>query len=105
MPNLIIKLNENPTPNDCPLCGNQTNPNIGAELFLADTERIVCFDCAERDAPVLACLITFADLSRGFQMKDKPLLGDFLRFAQLSKALDTAERMFGAKWTKMQTFR
>jgi hypothetical protein len=101
----IIKLNENPTPNDCPLCGNQTNPNIGAELFLADTERIVCFDCAERDAPVLACLITFADLSRAFQMKDKPLLGDFLRFAQLSKALDTAERMFGAKWTKMQTFR
>jgi hypothetical protein len=79
--------------------------NIGAELFLADTERIVCFDCAERDAPVLACLITFADLSRDFQMRDKPLLGDFLRFAQLSKALDTAERMFGPKWTEMQNFR
>ena len=105
MPNLIIKLNENPMPHDCPLCGNQTNPNIGAELFLADTERIVCFDCAEPHAPILACLITFADLARGFQMRDKPLLGDFLVFAQLSKPLETAETMFGAKWTEMQNFR
>ena len=68
--NLSIKLNQNPAPNDCPLCGKETNPNIGAEIFLADTDEVVCFDCAEVHAPVLANLIAFADLSRIFQISE-----------------------------------
>ncbi len=62
--NLIIKLNQNAMPNDCPLCGVETTPNIGAELFLAETESVVCFECASKHAPILACLITFADICR-----------------------------------------
>ncbi len=81
---LIIKLNENPMPNDCPLCDNQTNPNIGAEIFLDGTDKVVCFDCAEYHAPLLAGLITFADLSRIFQ---------------------TSENNFGEKWSEKQNFR
>ena len=69
-PKLIIKLNDNPIPNLCPLCDTETNPNIGAELFLIDTDNVVCFDCAEQHAPVLAALVTFADLARLFQVSE-----------------------------------
>lgn len=83
-PALFIKLNDNPIPNLCPLCQTETNPNIGAEIFLENTDKVVCFDCAERHAPILAGLITFADLSRLFQ---------------------TAESNFGEKWEKSQSFK
>lgn len=82
--NLIIKLNQNPLPNLCPLCGKETSPNIGAEIFLIDTDKVVCFECAEYHAPILAGLITFADLSRLFQ---------------------TSEDSFGLKWRDAQKFR
>ena len=95
---LIIKLNTNPLPNDCPLCGNQTNPNIGAEIFLAGTENVVCFDCAEIHSPLLASLIVFAEMSRSFQQIETPALGDFLNFAHLSRLAQNAENAFGAEW-------
>lgn len=81
---LIIKLNENPHPNDCPMCGEITNPNVGAEIFLAETESVVCLECASKHAPILAGLLTFADLARLFQ---------------------TAETMFGETWEKKLEFR
>ena len=102
---LIIKLNENPMPNDCPLCGEQTNPNIGAELFLAGTESIVCIDCGSKHAPLLACPITFADMSRWFQSNDNPVLADFLNFAELSNLTERAENRFGAKWEDESQFK
>lgn len=68
--NLIIKLNDNPIPNDCPICGQQTNPNIGAEIFLENTDKVVCFDCAEQRTPILASLLTFADLARIFHVAE-----------------------------------
>lgn len=84
MPELVIRLNENPISNVCPLCDTETNPNIGAELFLADTEQIVCLECGSKHAPILAGLLTFADLSRLFQ---------------------TAEEMFGSTWEKKLDFK
>ncbi len=104
MPNLTIKLNTNPLPNDCPLCGLETNPNIGAELFLDQTEKIVCIECAGKHSPILAVLATFADMSRWFQETENPVLADFLNFAELSKLLQNAEAMFGANWTDAQNF-
>ena len=64
MAEIIIKLNDNPNPNACPFCQVQTNPNIGAELFLAGTNMTVCFGCASKRAPILAGLIAFENLSR-----------------------------------------
>lgn len=81
---LVIKLNENPIPNDCPLCRKETNPNIGAEIFLAGTNQVVCFDCASRRSPVLASLIAFSDLSRMYQQ---------------------AEENFGEKWQNNQNIK
>jgi hypothetical protein len=101
---LIIKLNKNINPNDCPLCGEITNPNIGAELFLAGSETIVCLDCAMKHAPILACLLTFADISRVITV-EKPILADLLTFAELSELHQRAEEIFGAKWEQSEGFR
>ncbi len=100
--NLIIKLNTNPLQGDCPLCGELTNPNIGAEIFLADTDSIVCVGCAGKHAPVLACLITFNDLARQFQTLDNPTIADHLAFSELSKLTVRAEEIFGDKWADSQ---
>lgn len=54
---LAIKLNENPVAESCPLCGQETNPNIGAELMLADEDLVVCEDCGKLYAPVLQSLL------------------------------------------------
>ena len=84
MPVLVIKINDNPIPNLCPFCNTETNPNIGAEIFVAGTNNVVCLECAEKHAPILAGLITFAEVSRLFQ---------------------TAENAFGEKWEKAQSFK
>lgn len=102
--NLIIKLNENPFPGDCPLCGGITNPKIGAELFLADTETIVCIECASKHSPILACLETFDDLARRFQLLENPTVADFLAFEKLSKLTQTAEEIFANQWKDGQNF-
>lgn len=96
--NLIIKINSNPLPNDCPLCGKLTNPNIGAEIFLAETDSIVCIECAAKHAPILACLISFNDLSRQFQSLDNPTIADYLAFEQLAKLTAQAEEIFSERW-------
>lgn len=96
--NLIIGLNQNPLPGDCPICSRPVNANIGAELFLADTEQIVCLDCGSKHAPILACLITFADFSRALEINGQPLLGELLSFAELSELFKKAEAQFGDKW-------
>lgn len=100
--NLIIKLNENPLPNPCPLCGEQTNPNIGAELFLVETDTIVCLDCASEHAPVLAVLISFNDFSRLFHESGESIGRRMETYFGLSKMLIEAENEFGAKWTDAQ---
>jgi hypothetical protein len=61
-----IRINENPLPNECPLCTGKTNPNIGAELFLDGTDQIVCFDCGLLHSPLLAALVNMADGARFF---------------------------------------
>jgi hypothetical protein len=61
-----IRINDNPVPNDCPICDKQTNPNIGAEIFVDGTEQIVCFDCALLNCPLLASIINLADAARFF---------------------------------------
>ena len=105
MINLIIKLNRNPLPNDCPLCDLPTNPNIGAELFLADTEAVVCLECGSKHAPILATLLTFGDMSRFFQTIGKPTIEDYLGFIELSKLFESAETIFGNGWTDEQNIR
>jgi hypothetical protein len=85
--NLIIKLNENPLPNLCPLCGLETVPNIGAELFLAKTDSIVCIDCASEHAPVLAILASFNDFSRLFHESGESIGRRMETYFGLSKML------------------
>lgn len=103
-PNLIIKLNDYPLGNECPLCGQLTNPNIGAELFTADTDEIVCLDCGMKHAPILSCLITFADFARALDIHGNPLLAELLCFAELSELLQKAEIAFGDKWEYKEGF-
>ena len=102
--NLIIKLNDNPTPNDCPICGRKTNPNIGAELFLENTETVICQKCGMKYAPVLACLISFADFSRDLDIDRKPTIGELICFAELSELFQFAETKFGNRWANEQEF-
>lgn len=82
MPELIIKLNTNLVPNDCPFCRKETNPNLGADIFLAGTNTVVCYECACKQSPILAGLITFSDISRLYLQ---------------------AENNFGEQWESEQT--
>ncbi len=102
--NLTIKLNQNPNPNDCPLCGIKTNPNIGAEVFLADTETVVCIDCGSKEAPILAALLTFGDYSRLFDESGEPIGKRLETYFELSKLFCQAERAFGDKWAEAHNF-
>lgn len=97
-PDLIIRLNTNPIHNFCPLCGVQVNPNIGAELFLAESDNIVCLDCGMLHAPILATLVNFADFSRLFHESGEPLGKRLETYFHLSKFLIESENKFGDKW-------
>lgn len=66
--NFSIQINDNPIPTACPLCGNETNPNIGAELFLDNL--VVCRECGEKNSEMLAGLLTLADVARLFTSRD-----------------------------------
>jgi hypothetical protein len=76
--NLAIKLNSNITPEPCPLCGQATNPNIGAELTLADCDLVVCRDCGRKHAPALAALLELAWLALDFTLCERDF-GDLWR--------------------------
>ncbi len=66
--NLAIKMNSNPMPEPCPLCGGMTNPNIGAELMLADSELIVCHTCGREHAPALVALLTLGFIATDYHL-------------------------------------
>lgn len=104
MNKIIIKTNNNPMPNNCPLCNRQTNPNIGAELFLENTDQIVCLGCATKQAPILACFIAFADYSRFLEDGKEIKIGDLLFLSELSGLFQKAEISFGEKWANEQEF-
>ncbi|MDQ4119877.1 MAG: hypothetical protein M3209_00235 [Acidobacteriota bacterium] len=65
-PVLVIKLNDNAFPSDCSLCGNPTNPNIGAELMIEGTNDIVCRSCGYSIAPHLVALLNLGESARFF---------------------------------------
>jgi hypothetical protein len=69
--NLAIKLNSNPNPEPCPLCGQETNPNIGAELTLAENELVVCRDCGLTHAPLLVSLLTLGFLATDYSLCER----------------------------------
>lgn len=71
MTKLSIKLNTNPTSEPCPLCGNPTNPNIGAELALADCDLVVCHDCGRLHAPLLVGILDLSFSAREFAFAEK----------------------------------
>ena len=56
---LAIKENNVGVNGNCPICGIRTNPNIGVELFLANTWDEVCHRCGEKHAPELMRLLEF----------------------------------------------
>lgn len=64
--NLAIKLNLDAESSPCPLCDKPTNPNIGAELTLAENFLVVCRDCGYIYAPVLVALLELSEASRNF---------------------------------------
>lgn len=64
--NLAIKLNLNAESLSCPLCNKQTNPNVGAELTLAENSTAVCRDCGNDYAPVLTALLELSEAATNF---------------------------------------
>ena len=68
---LAIKVNSNPISEPCPLCGQPTNPNIGAELTLADNELVVCHDCGREHAPLLVALLTFGFIATDYHLYEQ----------------------------------
>jgi hypothetical protein len=54
---LAIKLNNCASNDPCAICGDRCDPQVGPEIFLADTWALVCRPCAQRIAPaLLLCL-------------------------------------------------
>ena len=54
---LAIKLNNCASNDPCAICGDRCDPQVGPEMFLADTWALVCRKCAKRIAPaLLLCL-------------------------------------------------
>lgn len=102
MLNLIIKLNQNPMPDNCPFCGVEITPNIGAELFLTETENIVCLDCGMIHAPVLTTLLAFGDYSRLFDESGESVGKRIETYFQLSKVFVSSEKRFGDIWEENQ---
>lgn len=66
--NLAIKLNLDAESSPCPLCDKPTNPNIGAELMLAENLLVVCRDCGYVYAPVLVALLDLGQASTNFYL-------------------------------------
>jgi hypothetical protein len=78
---LKIKVNTDPTAGPCPICGETTNPNIGAELFLDDDDLIVCRGCGIIYSPVLVDLLELGDSARSYISHEND-------FGSLSEAMD-----------------
>jgi hypothetical protein len=65
-PSLVIKLNQNAIQTPCPLCGNPTNPNIGAELMIENTGDVVCRSCGYEQVPHLIAILNLGESARFF---------------------------------------
>jgi hypothetical protein len=63
VPKLAIKLNVR-IGDLCPLCGNETNANIGVEIVCDESNLPVCRTCAITHAVDLAYLLSLADAAR-----------------------------------------
>ena len=48
-----IKYNNCAVNGTCPICGSRTDPQIGLELFEADSWQEICHECGNRYAPEL----------------------------------------------------
>jgi len=57
MVDLAIKRNNLASNDPCAICGGRTDPAIGPELFMADSWRVVCWDCGREHAPELVALL------------------------------------------------
>jgi hypothetical protein len=54
---LAIKPNNTATNDPCAICGKRTDPDIGPELFMADSWALVCWDCGRKLAPELVAML------------------------------------------------
>ena len=57
VPHLAIKDNNCATNDPCALCGARTDPNVGPELFVADSWALVCWDCGRKHEPELVAML------------------------------------------------
>jgi hypothetical protein len=59
----------------CALCGARTDPECSPELFLAETEALVCYDCGrQHDADLVDMLFTYRERLHGQQLTKDELL-------------------------------
>lgn len=65
---LAIKMNDSIAPSLCPLCGRETNPNIGPELTLAVNTQVVCHDCGRDQAPALVTMLELASIAEDLSL-------------------------------------
>ena len=89
--NLAIKMNSNISPDPCPLCGQVVNPNIGAELTLADNDLVVCRDCGREHAPALVALLTLGFIATDFSLCERD-------FGELWQAARERQQPRGLEW-------
>ena len=57
MRELAIKVSHVTAVVPCALCGEETEPNEGPDLFTADTWETVCWTCGKAAAPQLVSLL------------------------------------------------
>jgi ribosome-binding protein aMBF1 (putative translation factor) len=93
---LAIKMNDNPISEPCPLCGEATNPNIGAEIMLADCDLVVCRECGNMLAPALSALLELASAAREFVLHEQD-------FGRVWQAMREPQRSQGLDWNDYES--
>ena len=68
MRELAIKVSHVTTVTACALCGKETEPNEGPDLFTSDTWETVCWTCGKERAPQLVSLLMLGVSAESYTM-------------------------------------
>jgi hypothetical protein len=68
MRELAIKVSHVMTAVPCALCGTETEPNEGPDLFTSDTWEVVCWTCGRDRSPQLVALLMLGVSAESYTM-------------------------------------
>lgn len=93
---LAIIINDLVAPLLCPLCNRKTNPNIGFELVLIESQRVVCRDCGRLAAPALVVLLELSSTAEELMLHS-------IALGERWQASRKGHSITGLNWNKFNT--